>query len=757
MKAHLFGCGRFVVAGDLFDTVRPTPQMVSATIEALQACKFEGMEVVVLLGNHDQVSTADGDNAVAVLRHAGIQVIESLEVRDGICYIPFQPGDARVWLPQALKAAKGCAAVITHVGIADEKTPDFLVDAKDALPLSLVLSSLPEGVRVFAAGNWHGYRAWRDTQASTTVVQIGALCPADYGDDQTATGSLLLINNSGVDSMDRIPGPRFYSWTYDRRVEPLALPATASRWSHVRVTCAPGQMAEVRRQLQELQAADPRLIDFEVRPDASAKELVREAAKHATAAIGMDEALHGFVEHLPPPPAWVGHQDLSRMVKLVEDRSLEFLRRAVGSQQGMAASLHLPAYLSFAGEGRSYCTQVPGQGLILVSAPNGAGKSLAYVDLWGWALWGESRRAGSRILSPVGTASYLDEDERLTVQRTRTKRGVSLTSSLGVYESTSKAQEALNQHLGPFDRWYRISVLSSLDASSFSLATDKVRKLLVEELIPGFNSFDAAVAEARKHLADQEERLQGETRALQVAETELRYNAARIADLRRSLALAGPGDVGELQLQLQQIQSQLVALAAEIKDLQEQSEGLRAATGLQREQAQRALGQAQAQYQAAGHQWNLCASAGPLVLQEQHPCPTCMRAADAGCIAKVMAAREAIQRAAAQQLAACEAQLRDAQASLQAVQPPPLLERISAQIQAAQTSQQQLQQRRGELNQQQIQLQAQAQHRAQLQLELGRLEGDQARLEAQRINDYSIAAVLRKVKHFAVYRLKCYG
>jgi predicted DNA-binding transcriptional regulator YafY len=54
------------------------------------------------------------------------------------------------------------------------------------------------------------------------------------------------------------------------------------------------------------------------------------------------------------------------------------------------------------------------------------------------------------------------------------------------------------------------------------------------------------------------------------------------------------------------------------------------------------------------------------------------------------------------------------------------------QIQAAQTSQQQLQQRRGELNQQQIQLQAQAQHRAQLQLELGRLEGDQARLEAQR-------------------------
>ncbi len=732
VRADTLGCERFVVAGDLFDTVRPTPQMVSATIEALLVAqrRSSSMEIVVLLGNHDQVSTADGDNAIAVLRHAGIQVIESTEVRDEICYIPFQPGDARVWVPEALKAAKGCKVVITHVGIADDKTPAFLLDAKDALPLSLVLASLPEGVRAFAAGNWHGNRNWKETNPSRMVVQIGALCPADYGDDQVATGSLLLLNAQGVESMDRIPGPRFYSWVgYDP--EGGELSRAASQWSHVRVTCAPEHMAARRQQLLELQATDPRLIDFDVRPDASAKEAVREASKRAAAVVGLEPALQGYLGRLPLPPAWVAYEGADELIKQVEHQTLVYLRKASPPPQGVAASLHLPAYLSLAGEGRSYCVQVPAKGLILVASPNGSGKSLSYVDLWGWALWGESRRAGKNILSPIGVASYLDDDETLTVQRTRTKRGVTLTCSLGTYESASKAQEALDRHLGPFDRWYRISVLSSLDASSFTLATDKVRKTLMEELVPDFNGFDAAVAAARKDLTVVGERLADEKRAQQVAETEHRYGTQRIADVLRTLAAVTVGDPSALQASSHQIHAQLEAGAAEIKRLQTQCEAARALLGQQREYAQRALGQAQAQYQLAHQQWSALTMPTALALQEAQPCHTCLRPADAGCIAHVLAAQEVIRQSAATQLAACEAQLRAAQAQLQAVRPPEELARLDVLLQSAQAQQQQLQQRRGELHQQQLQMQAQAQHRAQLQQEQKRLEADQTRFAAQ--------------------------
>ena len=54
-----------VIAGDLFDTPHPTPQLMAGALDALS-----GLDVTCLVGNHDQVSAAPGDHALGPLRYA---------------------------------------------------------------------------------------------------------------------------------------------------------------------------------------------------------------------------------------------------------------------------------------------------------------------------------------------------------------------------------------------------------------------------------------------------------------------------------------------------------------------------------------------------------------------------------------------------------------------------------------------------------------------------------------------------------------
>lgn len=148
-------------------------------------------------------------------------------------------------------------------------------------------------------------------------------------------------------------------------------------------------------------------------------------------------------------------------------------------------------------------TQVvlPKQGLVALTGVNGAGKSTLLEGI-ATALWGESLR-GEMGWRDGQAGSVTVTTDGLTATRKRSKAGTSklewqaADEPLTTYETTSKAQAALEQLIGSYDVWRRTCVLSSLDSAAFSLARDSDRKRLLEEFL-GLGMFDVALDACRK-------------------------------------------------------------------------------------------------------------------------------------------------------------------------------------------------------------------------------------------------------------------
>lgn len=226
--AKRLGADALVVAGDLFDSSRATPTLVAGVMNALQST----LKVHVIVGNHDQESTAEGDNALAPLVHLGnVQVHEAatrVVVDDcEVLLVPFQPKDARVYIPEAVAALGHCGdnpaframggivrsrVLVIHAGVVHGTTPAWLREAPDAIDLS-ALERLCEAHAINAvfAGNWHQRRQWNyhDRRCPSTILQVGALVPTDFrnpGLDDYGTVAGWDGANVVVETM---PGARF--------------------------------------------------------------------------------------------------------------------------------------------------------------------------------------------------------------------------------------------------------------------------------------------------------------------------------------------------------------------------------------------------------------------------------------------------------------------------------------------------------------------------------------------------------------------
>lgn len=156
--------------------------------------------------------------------------------------------------------------------------------------------------------------------------------------------------------------------------------------------------------------------------------------------------------------------------------------------------------------GRPLALELPEAGVVLVTGPNGGGKS-SIVEAVAFALWGRTLRGSPPWVDGQALSVEVVFWSGLEVRRSVSARGKKeLSFRAGESEwsshpTTTKAQEELEQVVGTFDGWRRTSVFSSSDVDALTRSTDAERKRLLEQIV-GISRFDEALAEVRAEIAE---------------------------------------------------------------------------------------------------------------------------------------------------------------------------------------------------------------------------------------------------------------
>lgn len=308
------GCTALVVAGDLFDSARPEPQLLAAAASVLGA-RDEDLFVYVLAGNHDIVSGTPGDHALGPLHH-----IDNVAVVDAprllcltgveVIAVPYRAGVVGAWLPGVLaELTKGRPAVprvlALHAGLRDATTAPWLLGAPDAIDADALLALMAaHGVEFAAAGNWHWHAWWSAGAGRPTAVQCGALAPSGFKDLGLVGYGSLVVYDTTARAWQRIevPGPRFVKLT--GAGADAALPAMAAGFEpgllHVAWEVPPSLLGGASAALaaHELELG---LGGASVVPDGGAVATARVAAASAASTVqtSLDDAVRAFVAAMP--------------------------------------------------------------------------------------------------------------------------------------------------------------------------------------------------------------------------------------------------------------------------------------------------------------------------------------------------------------------------------------------------------------------------------------------------------------------------
>ena len=184
---------RIAVVGDVFDSPTPPPWIVEATRRALGlrdgtlTGPDRGPQCDLMVGNHDQASDAPNHHALASL--GGIDGYARFG-RAPVHMFAFRP---QYTGPEYVRRCVGGMArsgndegiVCFHLGVSDETTPPWLVDAADSIPLDALARIVdPTGIDAVVVGNWHDHRHWK-TPRGVDVWQTGALVPTGWANLST--------------------------------------------------------------------------------------------------------------------------------------------------------------------------------------------------------------------------------------------------------------------------------------------------------------------------------------------------------------------------------------------------------------------------------------------------------------------------------------------------------------------------------------------------------------------------------------------
>lgn len=284
-----------VIAGDLYDSARPTPQMIAVTIAALSPAA--GLGVRLLAGNHDRVTDAAGDNALAPMAEVPwVKVIDTPVLRDGVLYMPPQPRGVPAvdWLSDALSVFKpgSVDVVIGHVGLVGPNTPKFLRDGGGLDQETAAGMLKRHGAKAILAGDWHSRRA--TIVDGVLVEQIGALVPTGWDNPGMDYGYLRLLDtddpfNKRVFQLD---GPRFLQANDAAEAAELAAAGKYVRLVAPRGTPVPDgvQLIEPavleKRKAETAKATAVSSVDDAVR--AAVEELVTESLRSAVLIKSME-------------------------------------------------------------------------------------------------------------------------------------------------------------------------------------------------------------------------------------------------------------------------------------------------------------------------------------------------------------------------------------------------------------------------------------------------------------------------------------
>lgn len=313
---------QLVVCGDLFDTSRPSPQVLrkaQATLERLRDSRTGESGAVLLVGNHDRVSDAPGDHALGPLAPVARIIERPTVMRPGtghveLLCVPYMPGNAREWFaPTVASLANECErgvgkprerVLCFHLGIEDDRTSHYLKGAHDAIDLADLRAVMAEhGIRHAFAGNWHEFRSW-DANETGKIVQCSALAPTGFDNAGLDGFGMLHLYDHGakqqITSVE-IPGPRFLTVQGASAAETVIDSANeAGHLVFARYRADAAHVKEAQATLDEwISEAIVHAGFVDPEDDEQAEKAARDAAKAARKAETLGQALAEFVEHMP--------------------------------------------------------------------------------------------------------------------------------------------------------------------------------------------------------------------------------------------------------------------------------------------------------------------------------------------------------------------------------------------------------------------------------------------------------------------------
>ena len=302
-EANRLGCSVFLILGDLFDTTRPSPQLISK----VQTVLHSAQQPIVVLGNHEMVSETLGDHALGpLLPIADVVEVPQIvsigsENQSKFVLVPFRVGPADEWLPDVLEELSPPPGSILglHLGIRDDATPFYLQNAHDSVASSL-LSSLMERYELplTIAGHWHDRKVWEVPAGK--ILQVGALCPTGWDNPDFEDYGFMAVwdTEEGSGKSIAIPGPRFVKVDSEEAFNRLVAEPPEEDRIYVEWTALSSDLSYANDRIRRARDAD-QIIDGCAVPDRIVEqEAARNAARAARSAETIEEALAAYIAEM---------------------------------------------------------------------------------------------------------------------------------------------------------------------------------------------------------------------------------------------------------------------------------------------------------------------------------------------------------------------------------------------------------------------------------------------------------------------------